>query len=235
MKNDYPHFRRLWNRVLAALMGSAFIPLVVIGGIFSFYSVSIFKTRTVEMLVRDVEMRRQHLDRFLNDRILELKWVARTPTTLLTEQERFDEYTRDLTREFPWIHDLAVFDLCGNQLAYKGAYARETRNFSDHKWFRKVVDAGVYISDLELGYRQLPHISIAVRRDQDNSPLIIRASIDADTLHQQVLKDWKTLATADVFLVDRDGRYQTLSRAGWRLMADSGLGAQGFFDGTPHR
>ncbi len=232
MKNDYPHFRRLWYRVLAALMGSAFIPLVVIGGIFSLYAVSIFKSRTVEMLVRDVEMRRQHLDRFLSDRILELKWVARTPTIILTEQERFDEYTRDLTREFPWIHDLGVFDIDGNQMVYKGSYAREARNFSDHPWFRSAMDKGVFISDLEMGYRQLPHVSIAIRREQDNRPLIIRASIDADTLERQLPPDWKTLATADVFLIDRDGRYQTPPRTGWRLMADSGLGAQGFFDGT---
>ncbi len=232
MKDDYPHFRRLWYRVLVALMGSAFIPLVIIGGIFSFYALSIFKTRTVEMLIRDVELRRQHLDRFLSDRVLELKWVARTPTIILTEQERFDEYTHDLTREFPWIHDLSVFGLDGNQLVHKGAYARETRNFSDHPWFRRAIDAGVHISDLELGYRMLPHISIAVCREQDNRSLIIRASIDADTLERQLLPDWKTLATADVFLIDRDGRYQTPPRNGWRLMADSGLGVQGPFDGT---
>ena len=232
MKNDYPHFRRLWYRVLAALMGSAFIPLVVIGGIFSLYAVSIFKSRTVEMLVRDVEMRRQHLDRFLGDRILELKWVARTSTIILTEQERFDEYTRDLTREFPWINDLGVFDLDGNQLAHKGSYARETRNYSDHPWFRKAIDAGVCISDMELGYRQLPHISIAVRRDRDPTSLIIRASIDSDTLQRQLVPGWNMFERADVFLIDHDGRYQTQPRTGWRLMGQSGLGVQEPFEGT---
>jgi signal transduction histidine kinase len=232
MKNDYPHFRRLWYRVLVALMGSAFIPLVVIGGIFSLYSVSIFKSRTVEMLVRDVEMRQQHIDRFLKDRILELKWVARTPTALLTEQERFDEYTRDLTREFPWIHDLGVFDRNGKQLAYSGSYVRETRTYSDTPWFRKALDAGVCISDMALGYRQVPHVSIAVRRDRDHASLVIRASIDADTLQQQLEPGWKAFKKSDVFMIDRDGRYQTQSRTGKRLMAHSGLGIQEPFDGT---
>ena len=232
MKNDYPHFRRLWYRVLVALMGSAFIPLVVIGGIFSFYAVSIFKSRTVEMLVRDMEMRRQHLDRFLGDRILELKWVARTPTIILTEQERFDEYTRDLTHEFPWIDDLGVFDLDGNQLAHKGSYARETRNYSDHPWFRKALDAGVCISDMELGYRQLPHISIAVRGGRDPISLIIRASIDSGTLKRQLVTGWNMFERSDVFLIDRDGRYQTQPRTGWRLMGQSGLGVQAPFEGT---
>ena len=232
MKNDYPHFRRLWYRVLVALMGSAFIPLVVIGGIFSLYSVSIFKSRTVEMLVRDVEMRQQHIDRFLQDRILELKWVARTPTALLIEQEHFDEYTRDLTREFPWIHDLGVFDRNGKQLAYSGSYVRETRNYSDTPWFRKAIDAGVCISDMELGYRQVPHVSIAVRRDRDPTSLVIRASIDADTLQRQLEPGWNAFKKSDVFLIDRDGRYQTQSRTGRRLMAHSGLAIQEPFDGT---
>ncbi|MCB2149194.1 MAG: hypothetical protein KQI81_22120 [Deltaproteobacteria bacterium] len=232
MKNDYPHFRRLWYRVLVALMGSAFIPLVVIGGIFSVYAVSIFKSRTVEMLVRDMEMRRQHLDRFLGDRIQELKWVARTPTLILTEQERFDEYTRDLTDEFLWINDLEVFDLDGNQLAHQGSYARETRSYSDRPWFRKAIDAGVCISDMELGYRQLPHISIAVRRDRDPTSLIIRASIDSDTLQRQLVPGWTLFERTEVFLIDRNGRYQTQPRSGWRLMGQSGLGVQERFEGT---
>ena len=79
--------------MLLALMGAAFIPLMAIGGIFSFYSVSIYKTRTVDMLVRDVTLRRQNLDRFLGDRILALKWVARAPAGILTDQSHFDDYT----------------------------------------------------------------------------------------------------------------------------------------------
>lgn len=232
MKNDYPHFRRLWYRVLAALMGAAFIPLVVIGGIFSFYAASIFKSRTVEMLVQEVAMRRQHLDRFLSDRVVALNLVSRMPTRILSEQERFAEYTQDLTRELPWIHDLGVFDLDGNQLTYTGPFTRETRNYSDHPWFRKVISSGVCIGDLELGYRQLPHISVAVRRDRDQPSLIIRASIDAATLQDQLLLGWKTFDTADVFLIHPDGRYLSSPRTGWRLMADSGLGIQEPFEGT---
>lgn len=232
MKNDYPHFRRLWSRVLVALMASAFIPLAVIGGIFSIYSVSIFKSRTVEMLVRDVESRRQNLDRFLSDRVLELKWVARTPTAILTGQEPFEAYTRDLSLEFPWIHDLGIFDREGNQLAYHGSLARETRNFSDRPWFRTASSTGTCISDQELGYRQLPHISIAVLRDRDEPSLIIRASMDAENLGRQLMPDGETFQTADVFLVNREGHYQTRPRTGWRLMVDSGLGLQRPFDGT---
>ncbi len=232
MKNDYPHFRRLWYRVLVALMGSAFIPLVVIGGTFSLYSVSIFKSRTVEMLVRDVEMCQHHLDRFLSDRILELKWVARTPAIILTDQEHFGEYTRDLTREFPWILDLGVFDRNGNQLAYNGANFRETRNYGDRPWFRMAIDAGVCISNQELGYRQIPHVSIAVRRDRDPATLVIRASIDTDTLQQQLTSGWKAFKKTDVFLIARDGSYQTQSRTGRRLMTHSGLGIQEPFNGT---
>ncbi len=231
MKNDYPHFRRLWNRVLLVLMGAAFIPLMVIGGIFSFYSVSIYKTRTVDMLVRDVTLRRQNLDRFLGDRVLELKWVARTPAAVLTDQPRFDEYTQQLSLDFPWIHDLGVFDLDGNQLTYTGPFTRETRSYENHAWFLQARSTGACISDLELGYRQLPHISIAVRRDRDPA-LVIRASIEADTLARQLLTGGNTFASTDVFLINRDGRYLTPPRKGWRLMSDSGLKVPERFEGT---
>ncbi|MGA6925323.1 MAG: ATP-binding protein [Desulfosarcina sp.] len=231
MKNDYPHFRRLWIRVLVALMGAAFIPLVVIGGIFSLYAVAIYKSRTVEMLVRDAALHRQHLDQFLEDRIMALRLVARAPIGMLTEPDRFDDYTQGLSGEIPWIRDLGVFDLEGNLLSYQGPFTRETRNYSQQPWFRKTRDAGVCIGDLELGYRQLPHISMAVRRDRDLTSLIVRASIDVEILARQLSQTEKTFPAADYFLVDRNGRYLTQPHARWRPMAQSALGAQAPFDG----
>ena len=101
MKQDYPHFRQLWNRVVIALMGAAFIPLIVIGGIFSFYSVSIFKDRTVEMLAHDTDTRRKQLDSLFNDRVATLKLVAQMPADILTVQEKFDAYARTVIENIP--------------------------------------------------------------------------------------------------------------------------------------
>ncbi|BBO84072.1 two-component sensor histidine kinase [Desulfosarcina ovata subsp. sediminis] len=235
MKNDDPHFRTLWYRVLAALLGAAFIPLVTIGGIFSIYAVSIFKTRTLEMLVRDATLRQWHLDRFLQDRILELGWVARVPSAILTDQERFDAYARDLIRERPWMNDLAIFDLDGNQLAYTGHYARQTGNYSGREWFRKARDAGSCISDMELGNRQLPHISIAVRGQGRLQDLIIRASVDSKQIHRQMNPEQKAFFSANVFLVNQNGRYQIPPPSGGQIMGPSDIGAQDRFDGIQTR
>ena len=231
MKNDYPNFRRLWYQVVAALMGAAFIPLVVMGAIFSFYAVSIFKTRTIEMLTRDAALRQQRLDRFLNDRILELGLVARTPEAILTDQDRLEDYARELIRERPWMNDLAIFDLDGNILAYGGHYARQMRNYSQREWFRKARDTGRWISDMEPGFRQLPHISLAVRGNGPRA-LIIRGSIDSDQLRRQVQPERNAFFSADVFLVNPKGRYQTVPRSGGQIMGHSDIGAQTAFDGV---
>jgi two-component system, NtrC family, sensor kinase len=232
MKQDYPHFRRLWNRVVIALVGAAFIPLIVIGGIFSFYAVSIFKDRTVEMLVHDTDTRRKQLDNLFNDQLATLRLVAQMPAEILTEQERFDAYSRTVIEKHPWIHDLEVFDIQGNQLVHQGHLARETRNYADRTWFQRARASGVWISDLELGYRQVPHISIAVRREKGPPFLIVRASLDGGDLQRQLQPSWKAFTAADVFLIDRRGDYQARLQSDRPLMVASGLGQQQRFDGV---
>ena len=50
---------------------------------------------------------------------------------------------------------MEVFDSQGNQLVHQGHLARETRNYADRTWFQRANATGVWISDLELGYRQV--------------------------------------------------------------------------------
>ncbi|WP_319522516.1 ATP-binding protein [uncultured Desulfosarcina sp.] len=232
MKQDYPHFRRLWNRVVIALMGAAFIPLIVIGGIFSFYSVSIFKDRTVEMLVHDTDTRRRQLDSLFSDRVATLKLVAQMPADILTVQEQFDAYARTVIEKYPWINDLEVFDIQGNQLVHQGHLARETRNYADRTWFQRAGATGVWISDLELGYRQVPHVSIAVRREKGPPFLIVRASLNGGDLQRQLQPSWKAFTATDVFLIDQKGDYQARLQPDRPLMVASGLGQQQQFDGV---
>ena len=232
MKQDYPHFRRLWNRVVVALVGAAFIPLIVIGGTFSFYAVSAFKDRTVEMLVHDTDTRRKQLDSLFNDRVATLRLVAQMPANILTEQENFDVYAGTVIEKYPWIHDLEVFDIQGNQLVHQGHLGRETRNYADRTWFQRASTTGVWVSDLEPGYRQVPHISIAVRREKGPPFLIVRASLHGGDLRQQLQPNWKAFKAADVFLINRRGDYQARLQPDRPLMAASGLGQQQRFDGV---
>lgn len=231
MKNDYPHFRGLWYRVMASLLGAAFIPLVIVGVIFCSYAVSIYKTRSVDMLARDVTLRQRNLDRFLDDRILELKSLARLPVVMLTDQDRFETFARDLIDDHLWINDLTVFDLDGNPLAYAGHYARQEGNYAKREWFRKARDTGSSIGDMEPGFRNLPHVSIAVRFRGTAQDLIFRASLDARQLSRAVHLDQEAFLGADVFLINAEGRYQIPPQSKGKIMALSELGVQEPFDG----
>ena len=84
---------------------------------------------------------------------------------------------------------------------------------------------------MELGFRQLPHISVAVRGNGPRA-LIIRGSIDSDQLRRQVQPERNAFFSADVFLVNPKGRYQTAPRSGGQIMGHSDIGVQPAFDGV---
>lgn len=232
MKNDYPHFRSLWYRVMAALLGAAFIPLVIIGAIFCYYAVSIYKTRTVETLVRDAAFRQRSLDQFLDDRVLELKTIARMPAAMPTEQDRFEAFARELPGEHRWINDLTVFDLDGNLLASADHDARQADNYAQREWFRKTCETGSGIGDMEPGFRNIPHVSIAVRSRGAEKDLIFWAGLDAKQISRALHLDQEAFLGAEVFLVNAEGRFQIPPPSAGRIMDASDLGTRERFDGV---
>ena len=69
-----------------------------------------------------------------------------------------------INRDYWVITDLGVIDSDGRHLAYIGPYDLMSKNYSEALWFREVMQKGIYISDMFMGFRQEPHFVIAVVR-----------------------------------------------------------------------
>ncbi len=79
-------------------------------------------------------------------------------------------------------------------------------------WFKKVINRGVYISDVFMGYRGFPHIAIAAQQfDANGQPWFIRATIDTKKL-DDIINAMGLASNDDAFLVNKNGTLQTTSR-----------------------
>ncbi|MGA6924910.1 MAG: ATP-binding protein, partial [Desulfosarcina sp.] len=113
--------------------------------------------------------------------------------------------------------DLGIIDENGVHVAYHGPFNLTGKVYRETPWFQETVRAGVYISDVFLGYRNIPHFIIAVAGVQNDRPWILRATVDSqrfDTLVRQV----RIGKTGEAYLLNRQGILQTNRRSGGDLM-----------------
>ena len=113
------------------------------------------------------------------------------------------------------IVDLHVIDSSGQQLAYVGPYATSItgKNYHDAQWFQEVLIKGSHVSDVFLGFRNVPHFVVAV-----TDPLktyVLRATINSETFNNLLLSSLIG-PNGDSFIVNREGLFQTPSRQGFK-------------------
>jgi two-component system NtrC family sensor kinase len=217
-ERDFPYFRRLWNSVVVALIAASFIPLIVIGGGMYYYTVTLLERKTLDGLNEEITLHRMAIDEFLDGRIKDLK--------LLASNLGLNHFTRpggimavfeSLMRELECFTDLGVIDDQGNHLAYVGPYDLHSKNYRDAVWFQAMKDRDVYVSDVFLGFRNVPHFVIAVKQQTAEGYWILRAAVDTEYFNnmvEQVLRK----RPGDAFIVNQRGIFQTRPRAAGELM-----------------
>jgi len=136
---------------------------------------------------------------------------------------------KDLSRVFEVMNlwagafvDLGVIDSAGQHLAYVGPYDLKGLNYYQQPWFAEVMSKGIYISDVYMGYRQLPHFIIAVRRQEGQNSWILRATVDPD-IFGGIVRSAQIGKTGDAYIINKDGVFQTNPRFEGRILAESNL------------
>ena len=214
------HYKKLWWSIILATLGFSVIPLFILGGaIYHQFSVS-YTAKIMDNMKTRAENRCNSIDLFLNERIAQLTSLANTQTL---EQLKNEDY---LSKVFNIIQsrsrsflDLGVIDEDGNHLAYVGPYysALKKVNYKDADWFHEVMATGVYVSDVFLGFRKIPHFIIAVMVREKNQSWILRATIDSDILENLVQLAWDG-KYGDAFIINRENILQTTSRFDGKVM-----------------
>ncbi len=199
----------------------ALIPLYTLGATIYWYFLSSYQQRTVEDLRKLAESRANAIHIFLTERTTLLKVLAASSTLEEITRPGFLEKNLDLlnqgTRSFV---DLGVMDEKGAHLAYSGPYALEARNYREARWFQETLYRGVYVSDVFLGFRGVPHIVIAIRREGDNPAWVLRATLDSEVF-SHLARFVQMGETGDAYIVNTQGKFQTPPRFDGAVMGQS--------------
>jgi len=156
---------------------------------------------------------RRSFELFLEERLSTVRFIASAYSFQeLSDPVILNRILSVLKREFDGFVDLGLISSKGKLLCYAGPYSFLDKDYSQQSWYHKVLINGRYISDVFLGYREFPHIAIAVQNLTDpNCCWILRTTIDTKKF-DDLIATLELDAECDAFLINQEGILQTNSK-----------------------
>ena len=221
------NFRQLWKQSITITLVVALMPLLALAIVD--YNITKQATES-ELLLRTARLvsnARRTLTAYLDERKFALNFLILDNTyDQLLDEQRLAQLLDNLKGGFGEWSDLGVIDHNGIQRNYAGPYQLKGANYSGQEWYKRLnyTDPDSYhdnismrsnISDVFLGFRNMPHLVISVLH---NNPIglewlhyILRASLDIDRLNN-ILSQLEVSGDGDAFLINQEGVIQTPSR-----------------------
>jgi signal transduction histidine kinase len=149
---------------------------------------------------------------FLEERLNALRFVVNElPYYSLIDNEHLTKILINLKLGFGGFTDLSIIDSDGSQVAYAGPFNLEGKNYKTQSWFKQSMEKDNFISEVFTGYRDVPHIIIAVRsQNAYGRYYLLRATLDTQRLMDTLLS-YKSNVHTDIFLINHTGILQTPS------------------------
>jgi len=198
------------------------VPFLIVLAVYGtlVYHFAVYSARQVRAeLVRVAADHRTLIDLFLEERVADLGFIAMScDIDALTDPDELKRIFRNLQSTSKAFFDLGLFDEAGRHLAYVGPYDLTGRDYGQEEWFRAVSEKGLFISDEFLGYRNIPHFIIAIRKQEAGKNWYIRTTIDTFAFNDLV-ESIRIGKTGEAYLVNTKGVFQSDRRSGGRLMA----------------
>jgi two-component system NtrC family sensor kinase len=219
-------WRFIWLTILCSLL-----PLLLVGWGINLHYTRFARERMLNFFQTQVEDHRKIIERFLSEHTSKLQLIARThdrdqliePGALQTIFDLFNQDVRSLT-------DLSVIGDHGYHLAYVGTYDLWSRNYSKEFWFTQVMEKGLYISDMFMGFRKEPHFIIAVTHSNGDQKWILRATIHTESF-RSLVENVRIGGTGEVYLLNTEGVYQTNPRLNAAIMDPSSYPMESYHEG----
>nr|WP_321258377.1 sensor histidine kinase [uncultured Pseudodesulfovibrio sp.] len=174
-----------------------------------------FATSAIEQVAID---HRNMIAGFLDERRADLETIlALTPVDALSGVAGQTEISRILHASGDVFQDMGVIDPSGEQTAYSGPYALVGKIYTDTAWYRETIKRGYYVSDVFLGYRNVPHFVVAIARRIQGQVWVLRATIDSNQFGRLV-EQVSIGDSGEAYILNRDGIFQTDRRSHGELL-----------------
>ncbi|MBW1686760.1 MAG: two-component sensor histidine kinase [Deltaproteobacteria bacterium] len=208
-------YRKILITAVVSVSVVAVLPLLLMTGLNYYQYQEAFDAEQTRPMVRFTANGKQSLESFLSERLSALAMVIRERSfEELRDAEKLDRLLVNMKQAFGGFVDLGVIDERGIQVSYAGPYELEGKSYREHDWFHEVSVRGVHISDVFLGYRNLPHFVVAAQKDPAvGHEFVLHATIDTEVINRLV----RSLVTAiqpsgDAFIINSESVLQTPSR-----------------------
>ena len=207
------NFQQLWRKTVLMTAGVSLIPLIFITIID--YNVTQHSMESEFLLhtSRVVSNTRRAISFFFKERRSSVNFIVYdNDFELLKGPKRLIEVLGNLKKGFGGFIDLGVIDSTGRQINYVGPYKLQNKDYSGQEWYEHVVAQNLYISDIFMGYRKVPHLVIAVKHVlPDGAFFVLRATLDIKPF-ENLLRQLEMGGSGDAFIINHKGILQTPSR-----------------------
>lgn len=211
-------YTRLSRKFIFYTIVCSALPLLLVGWGINLHYSSFAQSRMITDFKSRIDNHRRIIQLFLDERLSELQVIAGSQKLDKLVIGSNLENVFNLINEDKWTFtDLGVIDENGDHLRYVGPYNLINKNYAKTFWFKEVMEKGLYISDMFLGFRKEPHFVIAVAKTEKNKKWILRATIDTDFFRSLTENVWVG-KTGEVYLVNQKGIFQTSPRFEGKIM-----------------
>jgi len=213
LKRDYS--RLWWQNNITKICFSVLPLLFITISIYSHFN-NAYTEKVIESIRTTAENRKGAIDLFFDERISQLVTIANTNTfEQLTNEIYLNKVFNIMQTNSKSYMDIGIIDNNGNHLAYVGPYYSILKavNYKNEPWFNAVMNNGIYVSDIFMGFRKMPHFIIAVMVRDDNRSWILRVTVNLETIDEIVQKAWIG-SSGDAFIINKSNSLQTKPRLG---------------------
>lgn len=219
-------YKRIWQLCMGLLVAVSLVPILIMASIDFSVTRGAIKFENTLQAARTTSNTRRSVSYFLEERKSALQLLVELHDfRSFHDRDKLAQMLEALKNSFSGFIDLGVINKEGKQVAYVGPYKLEGREYAGQDWFKQTVEQGIYISEVFLGFRDSPHLVIAVKHvldEKNNHFKILRATLDAKQFNG-ILSSLDVSEGADVFLVNREGVLQTPSKWNGNIFSKVGF------------
>lgn len=215
--NVYRGLRKRYFVILLSIASA--IPLASIGGILYYQYSAVIQEKVTTQLSSLVIRHKESIEKFLKETTSVMRVVSQLSSLEKVKnkaglQALFETLQNEYDQAF---EDLGVIDSRGNHVAYVGPFNLLGKNYSQTAWYKETMEKRIFISDVFLGFRQVPHFIIAIKQENGRESYVLRATVNAARFGSLV-ENVRLGNTGEAFIISKEGFFQTRSRWGGRIM-----------------
>lgn len=182
--------------------------------LFFLYQFNDLMTRSRDShLLSIAESKSRIMDIYLMERVNNIINIIESPElSYPIDQSTLDNILKSLKKHSEAYTDIGYFDTTSIQKYFAGPLTYLiNKNYQDEPWFKELIvsEKNYFITDVYLGFRNVPHFTIGVKRYLKGKRYIFKVSLDPQLIYSYMTSTEKSM-DVNILIINKDGRYQLI-------------------------